>query len=203
VSAGTVWKLGFFNSYVVLIVSIVVPNVPKVPQENEITMEEEKMNVTTRWSRSNNGGSGQYVLEHVFHDNNGFPSATERSSLACLMRESECRVHAWFQRQQEFGIYTGDTKTITSLGMNTILLLCIYTRLRPDVSYDSMARHVSNILSTAGDQTDVLVRHHTYTFIVQEARRIRSETVDEHEAVYIAATGLIARVAGVIGVNAF
>lgn len=159
--------------------------------------------ITTRWSRWRVGGPEQAVLEHTFHETNGFPSVTERSSLACLLEASERRVQVWFQNHRQRGIYAADTKTIASLGMNTILLLCIYTRLRPEVPYDSMAHHVSNILTTAGDQADLLVRHHTYTFIVEEARKIRSETIDEYDAVHIATTGLIARVAGVIGVTAF
>ena len=156
--------------------------------------------ITTRWSRWKVGGAEQAVLEHTFHETNGYPSVTERSSLACILEASERRVKVWFQNQRQRGIYAADTTAIASLGMNTILLLCIYTRLRPDVPYDSMARHVSNVLIAAGDQADALVRHHTYTFIVMEARRIQSDTVDEDDAVYIATTGLIARVANVMGV---
>ena len=113
--------------------------------------------ITTRWSRWRLGGPEQAVLQHTFHETNGFPSMTERSSLACLLEASERRVRVWFQNHRQRGLYAEDTKTIASLGMNTILLLCIYTRLRPDVPYDSMGRHVSNILSTAGDQADLLV----------------------------------------------
>jgi len=142
-------------------------------------------------------------MAHTFHETNGFPSVTERSSLACLLKASERRITVWFQNQRQRGMYAEDTKTIASLGMNTILLLCIYTRLRPDVPYDSMAHHVSNVLCTAGDQADMLVRHHTFTFLVQEACKIRSETIDDYDAVYVATTGLIARVAGVLGVKAF
>lgn len=154
--------------------------------------------VTTHQSQWKVGGPEQAVLEHAFHETNGFPSVTERSSLACLLEESDRRIRVWFQTQRK--MFAEDTKTIASLGMSTILLLCMYTRLRPDVPYDSMARHVSNILSAAGDQADALVRHYTYTFIVIEARRIQSDTVDEDDAVYIATTGLIARVAGVLGI---
>lgn len=132
------------------------------------------------------------------HETNGYQ--TERSSLACLLQASERRVKVWFQNQRQRGIYDADTRTIASLGMNTILLLCIYTRLRPDVPYDTMSRHVSNVLSTAGDQEDILVRHHTLSFIVGEACKIQSETIDKYDAVYIATTGLIARVAGVLGI---
>mgnify|MGYP006079620081 CR=1 FL=1 len=35
---------------------------------------------------------------------------------------------------------------------------------------------------------------------VQEAHKIQSETIDEYDAVYIATTGLIARVADVLGI---
>jgi hypothetical protein len=160
----------------------------------------EQKNIPTRWSRWKVGGPEQAVLDHTLHETNGFPSVTERSSIACILEASERRVKVWFQNQRQRGIYAADTRTIASLGMNTILLLCMYTRLRPDVPYDSMARHVSNILSAAGDQADALVRHYTYTFLVMEARRIQSDTVDEDDAVYIATTGLIARVAGVLGV---
>lgn len=160
-------------------------------------------NIKTRWSRWQVGGPEQAVLEHTLHETNGRPSVTERSSLSGLLEASERRVQVWFQNHRQRGNYAADTKTIVSLGMNTILLLCMYTRLRPEVPYDSMAHHVSNVLSTAGGQADLLVRHHTYTFIVQEARKIQSETIDAYDAVYIATTGLIVRVAGVLGVNAF
>jgi len=157
------------------------------------------MSITTRSSRWKIGGPEQAVPEHTFHETNGLPSVTERSSPACLLK-SERRVQVWFQNHRQHGMFAEDTKTIASLSMNTIILLCIYTRLRPDVPYDSMARHVSNVLTTAGDQADALVRHHTYTFIVMEARRIQSDTVDKDDAVYIATTGLIMRVANVLGV---
>jgi len=144
---------------------------------------------------------GETVLEHTRYETNGFPSATERSSLACRLEASDSRIHTWFQTQ--CGTFAEDTKTIASLGMNTILLLCIYTRLRPDVPYDSMARHISNVISSAGDAAGALVRYHTHNFIVMEAQKIRFETIDQRDAIDIATTGLIARVAGVFGVNAF
>jgi hypothetical protein len=154
--------------------------------------------ITTRRSLWKNGGPEQAVSENALHETNAPPSVTEPSSLACLLEESDRRIYVWFQTQH--GIFADDTKTIASLGLNTIILLCIYTRLRPDVPYNSMARHVSNVISSAGDEADTLVRYHTYNLIVQEAQQIRSQTIDECDAIHIATTGLIARLAGVLGV---
>lgn len=158
-------------------------------------------NITTHWSRWKVNGPEQAVLEHTFYETNEHPSVTERSVRARQLEESNRRVDVFLQTQR--GIFANDTTTIASLGLNTILLLCIYTRLRPDVCYDSMARHVSNIISSAGGEADTLVRHHTYTFIVLESQKILSETIDECDAMRIVTTGLIARVARVLGVNVF
>tara|TARA_B110001452_G_scaffold4181_1_gene3823 strand:- start:3944 stop:4408 length:465 start_codon:yes stop_codon:yes gene_type:complete len=145
-------------------------------------------------------GPEQAALEPTFEETNEFPAVIDRSSLACLLKASERRIWMSFQNRQ-CGPFLEDTRTIASLGMNTILLLCMYTYLRPDVPYDSMVRHVASILSSAGDEADTLVRHHTYTFIDTQARKIRSETIDEHTAVYIVTTGLITRVTGVLGIT--
>ena len=74
-------------------------------------MPQEK-NITTRWSRLKVGGAEQAVLEHAFHETNGFPTVTDRSSLACLLDASERRVQVWFQNQRQCGKYEEDTTAI-------------------------------------------------------------------------------------------
>ena len=157
--------------------------------------------MTTRWSRWKVGGAEQAVLEHAFHETNGFPTVTDRSSLACLLDASERRVQVWFQNQRQRGKYEEDTKAIASLGLNTILLMCIMTRQSPDVPYDEMARYVQSLIASVGSYADHLVRYHVWSFVLEEARKLTSETIDAHDAVCIATWGLITRLANVLGVS--
>ena len=146
-------------------------------------------------------GPEQAVLERAFHETDGFPTITDRSSLACLLESSQRRVTVWFQNQRQRRKYAEDTETIASLGLNRILLLCMYTRTNPDMPYDTMARHVSDVLAAAGDEEDEVVRLTLNTFLVHEARQLLSTGVDADDAVHVATAGLLARVAGVLGTS--
>ena len=158
-------------------------------------------NITTRWSRWKVGGAEQAVLEHAFHETSGFPTVTDRSSLACVLDSTERRIQVWFQNQRQRGKYEEDTKAIASLGLNTILLMCIMTRQSPDVPYDEMARYVQTLIDSVGVYADHLVRYHVWSFVLEEARRVESDTIDQYDAVHIATTGLITRVANVLGLT--
>ena len=152
----------------------------------------------TRWSRWRVGGAEQTLLEQTFAETLGFPDASVRSSLARVLEVSERRIQVWFQNHRQRGRYAEDSRLVASLGLNTIILLCIYTRIHPTIPYDAMARYVANVLDTVEDP-DNFTRTSLSLYIVKEARTLVSDAIDEHDAIHIAVTGLLVRIARVFG----
>ena len=153
---------------------------------------------TPRWTRWQVGPPEQALLDASYRDNRGYPTSEERSSLSCLLEVSQRRVQTWFQNQRQRRA-KDDGSLVATLGMNTILLFCIYTKLEPDLPYDETAKKVAHALDTAQD-VDKLVRSTTFAYLIYEANGVRSDTIDGFDSFHIATTALLSRVAMVLGV---